>query len=73
MKLLEILIETYFKTIDGKNYYQKYGLPIGKSISQPMAGIYMQWFEKNFVYNEENLLRHCLKFWKKQVDDVFFV
>ena len=30
MKLLEISIETYFKTIDGKIYYQRDGLPIGK-------------------------------------------
>ena len=73
MKLLEISIETYFKTIDGKIYYQRDGLPIGKSISKPLAGIYMHWFEKNFVYNADNSLRHCLKFWKRQVDDVFFV
>ena len=45
MKLLEISIETYFKTIDGKIYYQRDGLPIGKSISKPLAGIYMHWFE----------------------------
>ena len=49
MKLLEISIETYFKTIDGKIYYQRDGLPIGKSISKPLAGICMHWFEKNFV------------------------
>ena len=73
IKFLEISIETYFKTIDGKIYYQRDGLPIGKSISKPLAGIYMHWFEKNFVYNADNSLRHCLKFWKRQVDDVFFV
>ena len=43
MKLLhlEISIETYFKTIDGKLYFQRDELPIGKSISKPLAGIYI--------------------------------
>ena len=41
MKLLEISVETYFKTIDGKIYFQRDGLPIGKSISKPLAGIYI--------------------------------
>jgi hypothetical protein len=45
MKLLEISIETYFKTLDGKIYFQRDGLPISKSISKPLAGIYMHWFE----------------------------
>ena len=50
MKLLEISIETYFKTLDGKIYFQRDGLPIGKSISKPLAGIYMHWFEKTYVF-----------------------
>ena len=33
----------------------------------------MHWFDNNFVYNADNSLRHCLNFWKRQVDDVFFV
>jgi len=73
MRLLHISIETYFKTIDGKIYFQRDGLPIGKSISKPLAGIYMHWFERNFVYNEDKSLKHGLKFWKRQVDDVFFI
>ena len=73
MKLLQISIETFFKTMDGKIYFQRDGLPIGKSISKPLAGIYMHWFEKNFVFNDDNSLKHCLKFWKRQVDDVFFI
>ena len=44
-KLLEISIETYFKTLVGKIYFQRDGLPIGKSISKPLAGICMHWFE----------------------------
>ena len=28
MKLLEILMESYFKMIDGKIYYQRDGLPV---------------------------------------------
>ena len=49
MKLLEISVETYFKTIDGKIYFQRDGLPIGKSISKPLAGIYMHWFEETHI------------------------
>ena len=33
----------------------------------------MHWFEKSFVYNEDNSLRHCLKFWERQLGDVLFV
>ena len=35
MQQLEISIETYFKTLDGKICFQRDGLPIGKSISKP--------------------------------------
>ena len=73
MKLLEISIETYFKTIDGKIYFQRDGLPIGKSISKPLAGIYMHWFGKTYVFNEGGEFRNNIVFWKRQMDDVFFV
>ena len=53
-KLLEISVETYFKTLNGQIYIQWDGLPIGKSISKPMAGIYMHWFEKRYVFNEDS-------------------
>ena len=51
MKLLEISIETYFKTLDGKVYLQRDGLPIGKSISKPLAGIYMHWVLKKRLFS----------------------
>ena len=73
MKLLEISIETYFKTLDGKIYFQRDGLPIGKSISKPLADIYMHWFEKAYVFNADNQFRDNISFWKRQVDDIFFV
>ena len=72
-KLLKISVETYFKTIDGKIYFQRDGLPIGKSISKPMAGIYMHWFEKEYVFNEDSRFKGNIVFWKIQMDDVFFV
>ena len=71
MILLEISIETYFKTIDGKIYLQRDGLPIGKSISKPLAGIYMHWFEENHVFKEEN--ESMLVYWKRKMDDIFFI
>ena len=39
--LLEICLETHFKTIDGRVFTQINGTPIGKSISGPIPGIYM--------------------------------
>ena len=47
MTLLEISLETHFKTLDGKIWTQTDGCPIGKSISGEIAEIYMDWFEKN--------------------------
>ena len=41
MKLLEIFLETHFKTIDGNTYTQFDGIPIGKSISGPIADIFI--------------------------------
>ena len=73
MKLLEISIETYFKTLDGKIYFQRDGLPIGKSISKPLAGIYMHWFEKTYVFGEDSKFKENIVFWKRQMDDIFFI
>ena len=41
-KLLEISVETYFKTLDGQIYFQR------------MVGSYMHWFEKRHVFNEDS-------------------
>ena len=71
IKLLEISIETYFKTSDGKIYFQRDGLPIGKSISKPLAGIYMHWFEEQYVFNEENEFKPV--YWKREMDDIFII
>ena len=71
MKLLEITIETYFKTLDGKIYFQRDGLPIGKSISKPLAGIYMHWFEKTYIFGEDGEFKENIVFWKRQVEDIF--
>ena len=73
MKLLEISVETYFKTIDGKIYFQRDGLPIGKSISKPLAGIYMHWFEETHIFKEDGEFSNNIVFWKRQMDDIFFV
>ena len=72
MKLLEISIEMYFKTLDGKIYFQRDGLQIGKSISKPLVGIYMHWFERTYVFNDNNQFKDNIVFWKRQVDDILF-
>ena len=49
INLMEICLETPFKSYNGTIYTQTDGTPIGKSISGPMAGIYLRWFEYTFV------------------------
>ena len=61
MKLLEICLETHFKTIDGNIYTQLDGTPIGKSISGLIADIFMIWFEEEFVFNECKEFQSYLK------------
>ena len=61
MKLLEICLETHFKTIDGKIYIQFDGTPIGKSISGPIADIFMIWFEEKYIFNTDNEFQPYLK------------
>ena len=66
MKLLEICLETHFKTctIDRNIHTQFDGTPIGTSISGPIADIFMIWFEEEFVFNQGNELQPYLKAWK---------
>ena len=47
------------------------GCPIGKSISGEIAEIYMDWFEKNYVFTEQNDFQ--IIFWKRMRDDVFLI
>ena len=71
MKLVEICLETHFKTIDGRVFTQTDGTPIGKSISGPIAGIYLNWFEREFVFSEEKKRKPI--FWKRMCDDMSFI
>jgi len=73
MKLLEICLETHFKTIDGNIYTQLDGTPIGKSISGPIADIFMVWFEEEFIFNPINEFLPYLKSWKRYRDDIYIV
>ena len=70
MKLLEICLETHFKTIDGRIRKQIDGTPIGKSILGPIADIFMIWFEEEYVFNVSNEFQPYLKAWKSYQDDI---
>ena len=63
MKHLKITIEAYFKTLDGKIYFQRDGLPIGKSIPKYLAEIYMHWFEKKYIFGENGEFKENIAFW----------
>ena len=58
------------KLIDGKVYFQSDGFPIVKSISKPLVGILIHWFEKNYVFGENSTLRDNIVCWKRKMDDV---
>ena len=73
MKLLEICLETHFKTIDGKILKQIDGTPIGKSISGPIADIFIIWFEEEYAFNANNEFQPYLKAWKRYRDDIFIL
>ena len=61
MKLLTICLETHLKTIDGRIYTQIDGTPIGKSISGPLADIFMFWFEEEYIFKEKNIVKPFIK------------
>ena len=71
MKLLEISMETYFKTLDGKIWVQVDGCPIGKSISGEIAEIYMNWYKETCVFCETNDFKPI--FWKRMRDDILLI
>ena len=72
-KFLESSIETFFKTLDREIYFQRDGLLIGKSKFKPLAGTYMHWFKKTFVFNEDNQFKDNIGFWKRQVAGIFLL
>ena len=71
VELLEICLETHFKTIDGRIFTQSDGTPIGKSISGPIAGIYLNWFEEQFIYSDR--CKHKPTLWVRMRDDVLMM
>ena len=71
IELLEVCLETHFQTNEGIVYTQTDGTPIGKSISGPLAGIFVAWFENMFVMKGKFKAR--IVFWRRMKDDIFFV
>ena len=70
---LRICSETHFKNIDGRIFTQIDGTPIGKSISGPLADIYMIWFEEQYIFNDNNEFRAFIKSWKRFRDDIYVI
>ena len=68
---MEICLETHFKSYNGTIYTQTNGTPIGKSISGPMAGIYLRWFEYTFVRNSK--FNSQILLWRRMRDDVLII
>ena len=49
------------------------GTPIGKSISGPLADIYMDWVENEYIYSNSNEFRDNIKLWKRSRDDIYIL
>jgi len=47
--------------------------PIGKSISGPIADIFMIWFEEEYVFNDSNEFQPYLKAWKRYRDGIYIL
>ena len=71
VNLWNICLETHFKTFQRDIFTQKDGTPIGKSISGPLAGIFVAWFEKMFVMKGKFKAR--IIFLQRMKDDVLFI
>ena len=71
INLLRICLETNFRKVEGSLCTQTDGTPIGKSISGPLAGIFVAWLEEQFIKNGK--FKTQIIFWKRMKDDIFFV
>ena len=67
-ELLKCIISNFFFTYQGKMYRQKGGLPMGTSISGPLAILYMDMLEKKFL-----LTSPTLSIYARYVDDIFII
>ena len=58
---------THFYHFRGNIWTQTDGLAIGKSISGALAGIYMNWYEREYIFNpsRNKLIPFC---WERQKD-----
>ena len=73
VNLLKICLETHFKILDGRIFTQTDGTPIGKSILGPLADIYMDWFDSEYIYSNSNEFRDNIKIWKRSRDDIYIL
>ena len=71
IRLLNICIEeTHFYDYQGNIWTQTDGLAIGKSISGALTDIYMNWYEREYIFNplRNKFIPFC---WERQKDDVY--
>ena len=69
--LLEICTEeTHFMDYQGNIWTQTDGTAIGKSISGDITGIYMEFYENEYILNPQKNA-FIPAFWVRQVDDVY--
>ena len=66
IQLVAICVNDCRFTFNNKYYKQTFGMPMGNSLSPLLVNLYMEFFEKHYVYSIPNIV---LK-WYRYVDDV---
>ncbi|CAJ0951377.1 unnamed protein product [Ranitomeya imitator] len=70
--LLSLILTKIFFFLRTSFFFQIKGTAMGTNVAPPYANIFMDYFEKLFVYPHVLFTAHTL-YWKRFIDDIFFV
>lgn len=70
MGLLKIITSQNYFQHNNKFHTQNDGLPMGSPLSGTLANIYLNYFERTYVNNNNNKYFNNLLYWHRYVDDI---
>ncbi|CAJ0936373.1 unnamed protein product [Ranitomeya imitator] len=70
--LLSLILTKIFFLFEDQFFFQIKGTAMGSNVAPPYANIFMDYFEKSFVYPHFLFTAHIL-YWRRFIDDIFFV
>ena len=73
INLLTIVLKQNHFVFDSKYYLQKEALAMGSPLSSLLADIYLNQFENQFLITDKNLVHKKIIFYKRYLDDTFFI